>query len=120
METIVIQETDQDILDILFYVLKTDGFKVYALAESDQDFLDLIDKARPHVVLLDYRFNDADAVRLCRAIKTGYPHLPVIALSCHTDIRNVYHRMGFDDYIEKPFDLERLSLTLRKHIPGKA
>jgi DNA-binding response OmpR family regulator len=117
METIVIQDTDQDILDILYFALKAEGFQVYALNDTGPEFLELIEKAKPHVVALDYRLSGEDCTRLCREIKQRYPHLPVLALSCNTNINEVYSQFGFDGYIPKPFDLDLLYRILRKHIP---
>ncbi|MEO3407598.1 response regulator [Mucilaginibacter sp. CAU 1740] len=117
METVVIQESDQDVLEVLYAALELEGFRVYALPEADVDFLAVIDKARPHVVILDYRFSGEECRQLCRAIKKRYPHLPVVAMSCNSNINEVYDQHGFDDYIPKPFDLELLYEVLRKYIP---
>ncbi|MFC0513064.1 hypothetical protein ACFFGT_02595 [Mucilaginibacter angelicae] len=37
--------------------------------------------------------------------------------SYNNNIRQEYHKYGFDGYIEKPFDLDLLYRILRKHIP---
>ena len=120
METIIIQETDQDILDVLYVALELEGFQVYALNDTGPDFLKLIEMAKPHVVALDYRLSGENCVRLCQQIKQCYPHLPVLALSCNTNINEVYSKYGFDGYIPKPFDLDLLYRILRKHIPQQA
>jgi DNA-binding NtrC family response regulator len=117
METIVIQETDKDILEVLYAALELEGFNVYALGEADEDFLEVIDKARPHVVMLDFRFSGEECKEVCQQIKKRYPHLPVLASSCNSNINEVYSKAGFDDYIEKPFDLDQLYRILRRHIP---
>jgi DNA-binding NtrC family response regulator len=117
METIVIQDTDQDILDTLYAALELEGFQVYALSDTGPEFLELIERAKPHVVALDYRMAGEDCRRLCGDIKQRYPHLPVLALSCNSNINEVYSQFGFDGYIPKPFDLDLLYRVLRKHIP---
>jgi DNA-binding response OmpR family regulator len=117
METIVIQETDKDILEVLYAALELEGFNVYALGEADEDFLEVIDKARPHVVMLDFRLSGEECKQVCREIKKRYPHLPVLALSCNSNINELYSKAGFDGYIEKPFDLDQLYRTLRRYIP---
>jgi DNA-binding NtrC family response regulator len=116
METIVVQETDKAVLDVLTIALQMEGFKVFASEHLDKSILDLIEKERPHVVLLDYRLKGDAAVEMCKLIGEKYPHLPVIALSCNSNIHNIYSEQGFADYIEKPFDLHLLYSVLRKHI----
>jgi DNA-binding response OmpR family regulator len=117
METIIIQDTEKDILDILTTALELEHFKVFTVLEQQNDLLNMIATLRPHVVILDYRLGGGDCAHICREIKKRYPHLPVIAMSCNSNINEVYDRQGFDDYIEKPFDLEHLYRVLRKHIP---
>jgi DNA-binding response OmpR family regulator len=119
METIIIQDTDQDILDILYVALEMAGFQVYALSDIGPDFLQLVEKAKPHVVAIDYRLSGEDAKRCCREIKERYPHLPVLALSCNSNINETYNESGFDGYIPKPFDLDLLYRILREHIPKR-
>ncbi|MBB6107695.1 DNA-binding NtrC family response regulator [Mucilaginibacter lappiensis] len=114
---IIIQETDQDILEILKYALEQEGYQVYALLDSTADFIGLIEQHRPHVVMLDFRLDGKICLTILERIKDIYPHLPVIAMSCNHNINNEYSAFGFDDYIPKPFDLDHLYLTLRKYIP---
>lgn len=117
MKTIIIQDTDKDILDILTVALEMEHFKVYSVMEYPSDMLLMIERIRPHVVVLDYRLEGKDCISICREIKERYPHLPVVAMSCNNNIHEVYDQNGFDDYIPKPFDLDHLYRVLRKHIP---
>ncbi len=73
METIILQETDKDILDILTIALEMDGFQVYAILDGEANFLDLIDQLRPHVVMLDFRLDGKTCIRMCQQIKQKYP-----------------------------------------------
>jgi DNA-binding response OmpR family regulator len=117
METIIVQETNAAILDMLTVALQMENFEVFALTVADENFLELIGRVRPYVVLLNYEFTDHTCIRLCHRIKEKYPHLPLLALSCNHNINQEYNKYGFDGYIEKPFDLELLYRILREHIP---
>lgn len=116
MGKIIVQDTDKDVLEVLEAALLLEGFDVYALPEFEENFLEYIDKTRPHVVLIDYKVDGQECVRICKEIKNKYPHLPVVALSCNSNIHEVYSMHGFDDYIRKPFDLDLLYKVLRKHV----
>ncbi|HKG07961.1 MAG TPA: response regulator [Pedobacter sp.] len=120
METIVIQETDPSVLEVLTLALTDAGFTVHALDHLNASFLEVIDQQRPHVVMLDFRLSGQQAAEVCFQIKSRYPHLPVIALSCNYNINQDYSRHGFDDYVRKPFDLDVLLKVLRSHIPDTA
>ncbi|KIO77366.1 hypothetical protein TH53_09870 [Pedobacter lusitanus] len=117
METIIVQDTDAAILDVLTEALTMDGFYVLPVQNAAEDFLALVDRYKPHVVLLDYRLNGDTCKRICFEIKQRYPHLPVIAMSCNYNIDRLYGINGFDGYIRKPFDLNLLYTILRKYIP---
>jgi len=117
METIIIQDTEKDVLDVLTAALELEHFKVFSVMDYKTDIIRMIGRIRPHVVILDYRLEGEECKRICREIKKRYPHLPVVAMSCNSNINEVYDRHGFDDYIEKPFDLDHLYEVLRKHIP---
>ena len=117
METIIVQETDSDVLDLISHALIEGGFNVYPLLSYGEDFIDVIEKTKPHVVMLDFKLGGDECKRVLREIKVKYPHLPVIAASCNANINEAYDQAGFDDYIPKPFDLDILYGTLRKHIP---
>lgn len=117
METIIVQDTDAAILDVLTEALTMEGFHVLPIQNINEDFLALVNEHRPHVVMLDYRLNGESCKEICFKIKQHYPHLPVIAMSCNYNIDRLYGINGFDGYIRKPFDLNLLYAILRKHIP---
>jgi DNA-binding response OmpR family regulator len=119
METIIIQDTDQSILDALTIALQIEDFQVYSVLDCDSNFMDMIATLKPHVIMLDYKLDGKMCVQICHEIKEVYPHLPVIAMSCNFNIHDEYDKHGFDDYIPKPFDLKNLYAVLRKHIPKK-
>jgi len=102
MEIILIQETDQSILDILKIALETEGFEIFSMLDDDDSFMDKIEGTRPHVVLLDFKLDGRICIEMCRLIKAKYPHLPVLALSCNSNIDIVYDKHGFDGYINEP------------------
>ncbi|MDP9046670.1 MAG: response regulator [Bacteroidota bacterium] len=117
MKNIIIQETDASILEMITIALSLDGLSVVPIKSCSEDFLTLIDKHRPHAILLEYFLDGANCIESCRQIKSIYPRLPVIALSCNNHINELYEQGGFDDYIRKPFDLAVLYKVLRKQIP---
>jgi DNA-binding response OmpR family regulator len=118
MKTIIIQETDPHVLDVLQTALGDENYDVYAIQHCEEDFMRLIEETRPHVVMLDYRLDGKKCLEIFNQIKKKYPHLPLIALSCNHNINTVAPELGFDGYIPKPFDLHELYLTLRRFIPN--
>ncbi|WP_316844071.1 response regulator [Pedobacter psychrodurus] len=116
MQRILIEETDEAILEVLKIALEEEGFITLGTLGFDPGFMEMINDFRPHVIILDYRLDDAESARVCQEIKNKYPYVPVLALSCNSNIHLAYDIHGFDDYIRKPFDLNILYKILRKHI----
>ena len=120
METILIKDGDEAILDVLTTALEMEGFEVVSVNTCDEKIiLRQIAEKRPHAVILDIRLSEQDCIDACKVIKQQYPHLPVIAISCNANIHEQYDKQGFDDYIKKPFDLDLLYRILRKHVPQR-
>ncbi|SDP09070.1 Response regulator receiver domain-containing protein [Mucilaginibacter sp. OK268] len=115
-ETIVIQETDADVMRALTVALELENFIICPIENCKSDYIDLIDQARPHLVMLDYRLSGDNCIDMCRAIKSRFPYLPVIAMSCNSNIHEHFDKAGFDAYIRKPFDLDLLYLIVHKYI----
>jgi DNA-binding NtrC family response regulator len=116
MDKILVQETDKEILEILTIVLKDGGYNVMSTTGCN-GLIEQIDQFRPHVVMLDYRLKGEEAIKAYKEIRRKYPHLPVLALSCNSNIHSEYSKVGFDGYIEKPFDIDHMYSILRKHMP---
>lgn len=88
----MVQDTDESILDVLKIALEMEGFKVIPILHCNDDIMDIIDRNRPHLVVLDIRLTNTDCLAICQKIKVKYPHLPVVALSCNVNIRRNMQR----------------------------
>lgn len=115
MKKVIVQDTDIDLLETLAIVLQEAGFDVRAVLKYD-DVLKQIGLFSPNLVLLDFKLAGEQCIRLCKLIKQRSPELPVIALSCNLTIDQEYAEAGFDNYIEKPFDLNHLIKVLNSSV----
>ncbi len=116
MKTIIIQDTDPGILDMLTLALTEENFKVHAIKDPSHDFLTLIEQTRPHVVMLDYKINGEAAIEILHQIKKLHPFLPVIAISCNSGINGLALKAGFNDYIPKPFESKHILKSVKQAI----
>jgi len=107
MKKVIVQDTDPDLLETLNLVLKEAKFEVLPLLHY-QEVFNKIQTFSPNLVLLDFKLSGEESIRICKLIKKSFPGLPVIALSCNMNIQETYAKAGFDNYIEKPFDLNDL------------
>lgn len=114
METIMVQENDAATLEVLSIALQMEGFRVYSLTDQNENVLDMIRQHHPKLVLLDCWLSNHSGKQVCQWIKSHFPGLPVIAISCDNNIDAHYRELGFDDYLKKPFDLDQLYQVVRK------
>lgn len=116
METILVQETDAATLEVLTVALQMKGYRVCNLADQDENILDMIRRHRPKLVLLDCWLSHYSGKQISHWIKAHFPKLPVIAFSSDNHIDQEYHKLGFDGYLKKPFDLDVLYRAIRKYL----
>jgi len=86
------------------------------LAKDGRQALEAVDKKPPDLILLDILLPDVNGLEVLRRVKEGHRGLPVIMITATKTVRNAVEAMklGADDYIVKPFDLEELRIIVRK------
>ena len=94
-------------------MLEDEGYDTRAAADSDAA-LEAIAERRPCLVLLDVWLQGSrlDGLELLDEIKRRDPSLPVLVISGHGNLDTAVAaiRRGAVDFIEKPFEAERLLL----------
>jgi two-component system, LuxR family, response regulator FixJ len=93
----------------LDFLLVSAGFRV-ARWEDGETFLKGADRAEPACVLLDVRMPGMDGLQVQAEMAARGYNLPVIVLTGHGDIATAVRAMrgGAVDFLEKPFNRERL------------
>ncbi len=94
-------------------------------ADSGYDAIDIMEEKDFDVVFLDHMMPKMDGIETLRHLKhRGLipEHTTMIALTADAVIgaREKYLEAGFDDYLSKPIDLNRLVGKLREYLPSKA
>jgi len=115
-EKILIVEDDKDIVKMLEYNLKKDGFKVIAACDGE-DALDLALRQYPDLILLDLMLPGMDGLEVCKTLKkesktTSIPVIMLTAKSQESD-KVVGLELGADDYITKPFSPRELIALIK-------
>jgi two-component system nitrogen regulation response regulator NtrX len=112
---ILIVDDEKDIRDLVAGVLSDEGYECRTAGDS-QSALSAIDERRPSLVLLDVWLHGSpmDGLEVLDAIKIREPQLPVIIFSGHGNIDTAVSAIsrGAMDFIEKPFEAERLLLLV--------
>jgi len=114
---ILVVDDERDIRELVAGVLEDEGYETRVAADSDGALAALADR-RPSLVLLDVWLQGSrlDGLELLDVIKERDPTLPVLIISGHGNIDTAVHaiRRGAVDFIEKPFEAERLLLLVAR------
>jgi two-component system nitrogen regulation response regulator NtrX len=110
LEVLVVDD-EEDIRDLVSGVLEDEGYAVRTAGDSTTA-LDAIEERRPSLVLLDVWLQGSrmDGLQLLQEVKQRDPSLPVLMISGHGNLDTAVAaiREGAIDFIEKPFEAERL------------
>jgi two-component system nitrogen regulation response regulator NtrX len=114
---ILVVDDERDIRELVAGVLEDEGYATRAAADSDST-LEAIAERRPSLVLLDVWLQGSrlDGLELLDEIKRRDPSIPVLVISGHGNIDTAVAaiRRGASDFIEKPFEAERLLLLVER------
>jgi len=108
---ILVVDDERDIRELVSGVLSDEGYECRTAGDSSTA-LAAIDARRPSLVLLDVWLHGSqmDGLEVLDEIKLREPQLPVIIFSGHGNIDTAVSAVsrGAVDFIEKPFEAERL------------
>ena len=116
---ILIIDDNSDIRSILNELISEAGYKTRTAANYNQALTE-IDKKLPDVAIIDVKLDkgDNDAIELLNHIKNKNSNIPVIIISGHANIDMAIKSLksGAFEFIQKPFDKERLMNFIKRAI----
>ncbi len=105
---ILIADDDPAILEVLAIFLEEVGYEVETT--HDGHTLQTFENGYPDVLLLDIWMSGVNGRDLCRFLKSQEEtrNLPILLISANRDMERIAREAGADDFIAKPFDLDKL------------
>lgn len=106
---ILVAEDDVNIREGLVDALTLEGYEVRE-APDGSEALRLYTRWQPDLILLDLMMPKVSGYDVCRQLRNGNPHLPIIMLTAKGEEidKVVGLELGADDYVTKPFSLREL------------
>ena len=119
---ILVADDQADILNALKLLLSDEGYDV-AAAQSPAEALERLEASDFDLAILDLNYtrdttSGQEGFDLIERIRTLDPTLPVVVVTAWSSVAGAVEAMrrGARDYIEKPWDDERLLVTVRTQI----
>lgn len=118
-KTILLIEDEATLVATLELNLQLDGFKTIIATTGKNALKEFeLNKNNLNLILLDIMLPDVNGFELCKQFKTLKPNIPVIFLSARNQSIDKIEglKLGADDYVTKPFELEELLLRINNLI----
>ena len=114
-------DDDEAVRDSLVFLLEAAGFALQTF-ESARSFIEALPSIAGGCVVTDVRMPGIDGLALLERIKSAKPDLPVIVMTGHGDIPLAVQAMklGAADFVEKPFEDERIIAAVRSALERSA
>jgi two-component system, NtrC family, nitrogen regulation response regulator GlnG len=111
---VLIVDDDDAIRMVVTEALQRDGHDVRGAA-SLSEFLAVIDRFKPHVLITDVILPDGNGLDHLPSILATRPDLPVIVMSAQNTLSTAVRatEQGAFEYLPKPFDLDELCRAVR-------
>ncbi len=122
MINILIVDDEKDIVDLIKFNLKRNGYNVLEAYDGEEALV--MAKSSPvDLILLDWMLPKKDGIDVCRELKheNSTKNIPVIMVSAKNEEFDVVLALeiGADDYISKPFSvrelLARVKVVLKRY-----
>lgn len=113
-ETICLIDDEPAILNTLSSILEDEGYQVL-VAKSGLEALKLVRSEVPDLVILDIWMPEMDGLETLKRLRTQFPNILVVMMSGHGSIETAVKstKLGAYDYLEKPLDLEKVTILVR-------
>lgn len=117
---ILIVDDEQSIRQTLQGILEDEGYATIE-AENGTAALEMIQEESPDLVLLDIWMPGMDGIQTLEIIKQRFSETTVVMMSGHGTIETAVRatRIGAFDFIEKPFSLDKLLITINNALSYK-
>lgn len=114
---IYIVEDNDDIREILEYLLKEEQYQVQAYPSVSQ-FWAQMNKKLPDMVVVDVMLPDGNGLEICSKMKKerNTYRIPVMVMSANYQVEDVKDRCGAEEFISKPFDISNFVNRVKQYL----
>jgi two-component system response regulator PilR (NtrC family) len=121
MSNILIVDDEQSYRQLLTLVFESDGHTVQT-ATNGREALSIVQADGVDVIISDVKMPDMDGIEMLRGVRETQPDLGVVLMTAFASVETAREafKLGADDFIQKPFDVEELKLIVKKTLEKQA
>ncbi|MBI5675422.1 MAG: sigma-54-dependent Fis family transcriptional regulator [Nitrospirae bacterium] len=119
---IFVIDDDELIVTVLSKALRSEGYDVFAETSEFKNIIDKIGGYSPDAVLLDNKLSAVSGLDILKDLRQSGIDAPVIMLTADDTAETAVKAMklGADDYLTKPFNMEEVKIVINNIIEKKA
>lgn len=121
MSNILIVDDEQSYRQLLSLVFDGDGHNIRT-ATNGREAIELLQSEPADLIISDVKMPDMDGIEMLRTVRSTLPDLGVILMTAFASVETAREafKLGADDFIQKPFDVEELKLIVKKTLEKQA
>jgi len=116
---ILIVDDEKDIVETLQFLLESENYLCVS-AFDGEDALFKAKNEKPDLIILDVMLPKINGYKVCRLLKfdAKYKNIPVLMVTARSQEEDkvIGEETGADEYITKPFDIQKLLDTVNLYI----
>ncbi len=118
---ILLAEDDIDLGNVLSHFLEVSGYEVFLVRDGEEAY-NSFNEYEPDICLLDVMMPGMDGFTLAEKIRKKDGEVPIVFLTAKNqkNDRITGLKLGADDYITKPFEVEELLLRIKNILKRSA
>ncbi|MDX6692722.1 MAG: two-component system, NtrC family, response regulator PilR [Blastocatellia bacterium] len=115
MSNLLIVDDEQGMRQLLKIVFERAGHRVRA-AENGRRALELLRAEPAELIISDVKMPDMGGIELLRAARELMPEVAVVMMTAFATVETAREafKLGADDFIQKPFDIEEMKILVSK------
>jgi DNA-binding NtrC family response regulator len=114
---ILVVDDDENIRKVLATILEEEGYDVET-ADTAKKAIERTKKGFFNVALIDIRLPDMEGIELLTKMKDTTPRIRKIIITGFPTLQNAVEAVnrGADAYVMKPFDVEKVLMTIKEQL----
>jgi len=121
MPNILIVDDEQSYRQLLSLVFEAEGNNIRT-AMNGRQAIEQLEQDPADVIISDVKMPDMDGIEMLRSVRETLPDIGVILMTAFASVETAREafKLGADDFIQKPFDVEELKLIVKKTLEKQA
>ncbi len=113
--TVLVADDDASIRSLLKQLLADEGYAVLEAATGGE-VVEQVKDSSPDLVIMDVRMPELDGIEALQKVKISSPHTAVLIMTAFGTSNAAIKAMelGAFDYVTKPFELDKISHTVKR------